>query len=465
MINSISKRQFDAYCYVRQPIIRALSKEVAWFEAADLKLLALIVFDKVDRDFGSVILGRDSRNLFRCIESPMKFFSTKDAAIEDLKKAIVKYVDDGQNFYPQGDESEPAFDIFKPVVDDSRMHDYYKILTNEPCFEAARNLIQEIAYSFVDVDGNYIQQFQCDGFDARLWEMFLYVYLYNCDFEFNTDHSAPDYYINKYGQECFIEAVTVGPNSELDAPNATTAEEIIELSKNYLPIKFGSALFSKLNKSPPYWEKEHVKGKPLIFAVHDYHLRADGQYLGSMTWSRAGLVHYLYGLRDEVEIGDDGSIKPVFLAPCVKPTVKVTKTKKHVFKHKEIPSNFFQLPDSENISAVMFSNAATITTFNRMGKLAGLGSKKFNMIRSGVKANPKKTSQAIPFVSSVNDSDYEEAWGDSIIMYHNPNAINPVNPDLFPDISHVTYDHLSGTFFSIQNPNEVMSSTTIVVDA
>lgn len=35
MLKEITKKQFDAYCYVRQPLIRAYAKEVAWFEAKD----------------------------------------------------------------------------------------------------------------------------------------------------------------------------------------------------------------------------------------------------------------------------------------------------------------------------------------------------------------------------------------------------------------------------------------------
>ena len=35
----------------------------------------------------------------------------------------------------------------------------------------------------------------------------------------------------------------------------------------------------------------------------------------------------------------------------------------------------FNQPDSEHVSAILFSNAATITKFNRMGKLAGMGGK------------------------------------------------------------------------------------------
>lgn len=463
MLKKITKKQFDAYCYSRQPLVRIYSKEVAWFEAAERKLLAFIVFDRTDADFGHIILGRDSRRLFRCISISKNFFPTLEKAYVDLENAIIPFIEDGQNFYVQGDESEPPYEIFNPVVTQNKQHPYFKVLVNEARFEAARNLIKEIAYSFVDVDGNYIQQFQSDGFDARLWELYLYVYLYNAGFEFNRNFSSPDYCINKFGYECFIEAVTVGPNPNFDVTNAVEARDIIELSKDYLPIKYGSALYSKLSKNPPYWDLEHVKGKPFILAIHDYHKAAEVNLPGSMTWTRAGLSNYLYGIRDEVEIGPDGRVRPVFLAPYAIPTVKMVKTEQHTYKHKTIPSNFFKQPNAENISAVLYSNAATITTFNRMGKLAGLGSKDIKMIRQGMRANPDPSLFPIPFATNVDDPDYEEAWGDSIVMYHNPNALYPIDPDAFPDISHVTYDEDLDEFLSIPNPNEIFTSVTIVV--
>jgi hypothetical protein len=43
---------------------------------------------------------------------------------------------------------------------------------------------------------------------------------------------------------------------------------------------------------------------------------------------------------------------------------------------KVIPSGFFDLPGPENVSAVLFSNSGTISKFNRMGVVAGFGSRR-----------------------------------------------------------------------------------------
>ena len=63
----ISSRRFDALCYVRAPYMAMMASEVRHYETSDKSNLALVVFDKTDRDFGYLILGRDERKIFRCI--------------------------------------------------------------------------------------------------------------------------------------------------------------------------------------------------------------------------------------------------------------------------------------------------------------------------------------------------------------------------------------------------------------
>jgi len=445
----ITQTQFDAYCYARQPLVRAMSKEVAWFEAGDRKLLAAIILDQIDSDYGHILLGRDSRRMFRCISVSSEFFKTVEEAEKFLESEIKAYVDDANELYPQGDEKHAPNEILEPVVEEDKLHPYFKVLINEPRFEAARNLIKEVVYSYVDPDGHYIKEFQTQGFDARIWELFLYVYLYDAGFEFIHGHAAPDYHISFYGNECCIEAVTVnaGQNPERpDAEQPETREEILALTDNYLPIKFGSSLYSKLKKR--YWEKEHVTGKPLIIAIHDFHMP------GSMGWSRTALSEYLYGRRIRL-VEDDGNKK------VVNETIE-----KHSWEGKEIPSHFFNLPDSENISAVLFTNAATITKFNRMGKLAGLGSKDVHLIRAGYLFDPDPDAlEPIQFSHDVDSPEYEETWSDSLMMFHNPKALNPVNLEWFGTISHTWVDEETGEFRGYHQPYDVLSSVTLTLSS
>lgn len=445
-MRKITKRQFDAYCYSRQPMIRVIADEISWFEAFDKKILAAIVFDKTDSDFGYVILGRDARRMFRCIEVCAKFYLTPEEAESSLARSIKKYENDGQELYPQGDEEEAPSEIFEPVVECDKLHPYFHVLISEPRFEAARSLIREMIYSYKDPDGHYIKEFQTKGFDARLWELYLYAYLYDEGFEFVVGNPSPDFHLNRFGEECLIEAVTVNPGQNPKRPDPSppqNTDEILELMDGYLPMKYGSPLYSKLQKK--YWNMSHVRGKPLVFAIHDYHMR------GSMTWSRAALMDYLYGVRSRLVQDENGNDMAL-----------VEPIEQHVWKDKVIPSNFFSQPSAENVSAVLFSNAATITKFNRMGKLAGLGSKDVRMIRTGILFNPDPMAlRPTEFAVDVDDPEYEESWSDSIVMYHNPNALVPIDPNLFPSITQVWYDEAESSFHGFYQPYDVLASITI----
>lgn len=96
----------------------------------------------------------------------------------------------------------------------------------------------------------------------------------------------------------------------------------MEKLENYMPIKFGSSLYSKLTKNR-YWDLEHVKGNPLVFAIADFH------EANSMVWSHSALWQYLYGMRYEHIQTEDGSYH---IAP--------TKILTHKLDAKEIPSGF-----------------------------------------------------------------------------------------------------------------------------
>lgn len=425
-----------------------MSHEVAWFEAGDRKLLAVIIQDVTDGDYGYVILGRDARKMFRAIRLCSEFSPTIDEAAARLSMDIGGFLNDGQELYPQGDERRLPNEILMPQVPEGKLHPHFIVLAREPRHEAARNLIKEIAYSFTDPDGHYIREFQTQGFDARLWELYLYIYFHTAGFELIRGKPSPDFHLSYFGEECFVEAVTVNPtqNAGVQLQSPETHAEVLALTDDYLPIKFGSALYSKLQQR--YWEKEHVAGKPLIIAIHDFHMP------GSMMWSRTALAEYLYGIRTRLEQRGERDV-----AVC-------EPIERHVWQGKEIPSNFFSLPDAENISGVLFSNAATITKFNRMGKLAGLGSKDVVMLRQGFAFDPHPSAlRPLWFMKNVDDANYEESWSDSLMLYHNPRAKYPVDPRWFGDISHMTYDLESREFRGTARPFDVLASATITLSS
>jgi len=446
-IREITKRQFDSYCYIRQAHLRWFANELLWFDVFSKKLLAIVFQDRCDGDYGFVILGRDGSKIFRCLDLSEEFYQTSDDAKFAFFTYVEKYRNDGKTIYPEIGGNAPPNEILEPCMLQEKLHRYFRVLTEENRFEAARNLIKEIAYTFKDVDGNYIKDFQTTGFDGRLWELYLYVYFHTAGFEILRNYNAPDYHLKYFDSELFVEATTVNPTQGtniLIKPQETDAE-IRALSRDYMPIKFGSALYSKIQKN--YHRLPHVQGKPLLFAIHDFHMP------GAMTWSSTALVDYLYGIRHYLKIDENGAKVPI-----------AEKIDSHNYQGKSIPSNFFAQPGSEYISGVLFSNAATITKFNRMGKLAGMGSNEIKMLRIGTLFNPDPQAyDPIPFTVDVDSPEYEESWSDSLVLYHNPRALCPIDPDFFSDISQFWWDEANG-LVGLPLPYEVLSSMTMTIN-
>lgn len=439
----LTRIQFDAYCYCRMPLARFTAEEIEWYSLFNNKLLAAIIRDTTDGDFNFVILGRDARKLFRSIDLGHEFYPTPSQARESLAIYLgVQYSGNVKDIYPQGDEKKQTLNLFQEVIPSDKQHEMYKVLRNEHRFEGARNLISEIANSFVDNDGHYEREFQSINFHSRLWELYLHIYFHNAGLLIENNHASPDFELNHFGDKIFVEAVTVNPSENAnrpDLPPPTKESEIDSHLNDFMPIKFGSSLYSKIKKQ--YWLEDHVKGHPFILAIHDYHNN------NAMTWSRTALSEYIYGIRTRIVEG-----KAV-----------VTKIDSHKWMDKEIASGLFYQEGCENISAILFSNQATIPKFNRMGKLAGLGCADIKMIRTGFLYNPDPEAlQPIPFSKDLDDLDYEESWSDGLIMFHNPLAKTPVDPNMFQDISHIFYSEEHG-FTGHHQPYDVLGSITIVM--
>ena len=395
-----------------------VATEVEWYADAAENMLGAILLDHTDDDWNYVLLGRDERGLFRWIHGEVSFDSI-DGARSALHLRIDEFARRGDIVFPQGDANRKKNEIFRQVVSDRRLHPFFVSLRDHEGFTPAKGIIQEVAYAFVDLDGNFIQQFQSDGFNSRLWELFMFAYLHEELFVIGDNTAFPDYECINGNSPIYIECVTVNPSPGFDIDwSPSTPAQIQMLQEDYLPIKFGSSLFSKLQKR--YWLEPHVARKPLIFAIHDFH-KDD-----SMVWSGTALMTYLYGKQWKAMFDGSGRLTTV---------ARVVDS--HKWKDKTIPSGFFRQPDAENVSTVLFSNSATLSKFNRMGKLAGFGSPRVHLRRFGARYNHEPhATEPVMFEVDVTPGAYSETWGQGLAMYHNPNAKHPVEPELFPGIAH-----------------------------
>ncbi|MEO6751660.1 MAG: hypothetical protein ABIP85_07765 [Chthoniobacteraceae bacterium] len=414
---AITKERFDALCRVKLPSLDYLVNEVEWFSDDDERVLGIVLLDNTDQDWSWMVLGRDEAGLFRAIDLGVSI-ATREEAKKLLMVKLLEHSATGESVFPQGDVERDSMDLFKSATSAASLHENYRILASGIHHSSARKMLSEIARAFVDVDGNFLKDFQTTGFNARLWELYLHAFLYEQRFDITREFDRPDFCTVKGDFPVGIEAVTVNPTAGEKFPNPENETELKALRENFMPIKFGSALFSKLKKR--YWDLPHMRGMPFVLAIHDF----CGN--DSMTWSAPAIEDYLFGLRASWRKDENGKLH-----------ITENKITEHRWGNKTIPSGFFNQPGAEHISAVLFSNSATLSKFNRMGKLAGFGSPEVKMIRVGVKHNfDPNATEPIPFRVEVEPGKYSERWTEGVRVFHNSLALLPIPPGVFEQCAH-----------------------------
>ncbi len=422
-MHDISRVRFEALgAYCRQPQALLHGEEVRWLESHEETLLIVVIRDREDNDYAAMLFGRDVKERYRWLQMT-SFFQTIDAALAATPALIEEIMSDFKSERVQGDEKGKPVDFFTSMVPEGKLNpDFVKICSLEG-YSPAVELIKPMMRWYEDADGNFIEQFQTTGFDTRLWELYLFATLIEAGYIFEKTFPMPDFCAKNAFAEICIEATTVNPSRNqkgemVPPPPLDTKEQLEDFQKQYMPIRFAGPLTAKLAKK--YWQKENVQGRPLLFAIQDFHAPR------SMMMSRTALPIYLYGMNWEWSKGASGNL-----------VITPKKIDQHVWGMKKIQSGFFYLPDAENISAVIANASATVSKFNRMGVVAGFGSKRVRLVRKGTAKNPDPNSEKpIEFVHEVNSCDYTETWMEGMDVYHNPNAKYPLDPSLLPGAAH-----------------------------
>jgi hypothetical protein len=346
-------------------------------------------------------------------------YSTPDAALGRLSVAMRAC--DPPEPLPPGVRRRPH--LLKPGPRGTSPE--FHLLTTTISHLPALMAIGECYLALPKPDANFVSDFQTSNFAPRLFEL----YLFNCFREqglnVRQDHASPDFLIEKEGNKCWIEAVTA--NSEL--PRAGGIGKWVHAPKDRIErltgnpaARFAKTLRGKLQRN--YHELDHVKGHPFALAIADFH------DFGSMVWSREALPTYLYGLRADVT--GDGADRRAIGVPIA------NLTGQH-----SIPAGLFRAPDFAHLSAVIFSNSATLAKFNRMGFLAGWRPPGLTMIRRGILFDRTPGAlNPIDFNLAVDSAEYQalwpwgEAWCQELEVFHNPLATHPIPFDLIPGATH-----------------------------
>ena len=304
-----------------------------------------------------------------------------------------------------------------PDISDDKLHWAFKHVIANRKYAPARDKLREVWEEFPNPDAHFVSQFQTTGFDARIWELALAAVGQFGPYTVSRPREAPDFLFERDGIDVWVEATTANPSATRTPDIEDSADELgakFHELNDVVPIRLGSSLYSKLTKA--YWNQAHVAGQPFVIAIEDFGAE------GPIRTSDASLFRYLYGMEHRVVSIPGDAVK-----------IEAVKVASHKHGNKEIPSGFFDLPDAENVSAVIFSNEGTLMKFNRMGfsrdRHHGV-----RMVRIGLKLNFDPAATA-PQAFGYLVGDFEEEWEHGMNVYHNPNATHPIPVGFFEGFS------------------------------
>ncbi|WP_176538939.1 hypothetical protein [Rhizobium sp. J15] len=276
-------------------------------------------------------------------------------------------------------------------------------------------------------DRNWVSDCQTTNFHTRIWEAQLLASLREQGLLVEQRFESPDFRIESgIGGEAWIEAVTANapvPYNHVNAPFAEIPTDREEIFFGSAALRFAKTIGNKLARR--YDQLPHVIGKPFILAVADFHAS------GSMMWSREGLIGYLQGSGATVaEIEGSLQAVPMPAGTLLGPT--------------QFPAGLFANDRHAELSAVIFSNACSISKLNRVPISAAGAPPDYRYTRLGEFFDRAPGAlEGIPFCMDITSNAYRnlwphryEPWTAEIEIFHNPYARYPVRFELLPEAQH-----------------------------
>lgn len=433
MLVGLHRRRFDALAaYTRNPTILMFIEEVDWYATADERLLGVITRDRQDGDFGWVVLARDDRRRYVGVD--------QDASLETFETSRNRLSAAMARHYGGAEEgvSAAAVDFFAPVSKPERRNRIFATLEEER-YSAARGVIEAMMRYHQDADGNFVEQFQTTGFDARLWELYLHAAFVEAGYA-RVPGLIPDLLLQGPPGRLGVEATTLNPSLKGGLAWPKDEAEALIYFREYLPIRIARALKAKLYHKTRYWTAPGMADTPFVIALQDFHAPA------SMSLLTPTVTEYVFGVRHSHADG--------------------VRTIEWIREHRlgELcePSFFFGLPEAENVSAVLINPLGTLNKFNRMGVLAGFGSPRIRIQRHGLRRAELDGDgvPARPFEKRVDAPGYAESWMEGAVVLHNPGARAPLHPDLIPGADH-EFLGPDGAIMSLMPEFQPYTSTSI----
>lgn len=458
----VSPTRFNIFAIgTRLSRTRYAVEEISYWADYEERVLGVVFRDTTDDDFGWILLARDRLGRFRCVDLAVSLRSPEYATV-GIRQRIAKAIGDDQiaALGREDDKTNYATNLLDVPLgtDPKTLHPHFRVLLKDPSRAPARAIFKEIGPWLTPSDPHFVSEFQFRQFDQRLWEIYLWSALREVGFDI-TQPEAPDFLCRAPGIEFTVEASTVAPSTSgalAIHPDPKTPEEMRAFLNDYMPMKFGSTLTSKLNKKnaagQSYWERGATAGKPFVLAIADFH-KSGGvgeREAGSMSYTHSAIWPYRYGRRVDWELLDGTLV------------IRGVPVENFTYNGKRVSAGFFDLPGAENVSAVLFSNAGTLAKFDRIGVAAGFKSPGYRYFRVGVRLDPDPSAaHGRPFSEEVMPEGYSEGWADELQLFHNPRAKHALRKEAFTGITQHFIEDGQHVSYSYGRP--VLSSQTLIL--
>ena len=328
-------------------------------------------------------------------------------------------------------------------------------LLSRPSHHVAAWLLNQTYLALPDPDDNWASDCQTSNFHTRLWEAQLLASFREQGMLVSQPHASPDFRVqNRSGDEAWIEAVTANPPTAYDHVGAAPTFAPDDPDQQYLgpaAERFAKTLGSKLQRR--YDQYPHVAGKPFAIALADFHAP------GSMVWSRTALFGYLYGARIE-------------LTRASGKRIPVIHRETHLLGQSRFPAGLFADAQHQELSALVFSNACSISKFNRVGVSAGATVEDYRHVRIGTFFDPTPGAlDPTPFCLDITSNEYRclwphgyEPWSAELEVFHNPYARLPLPRSILPEATH-WFERNGETVSESPYETSILSSRTLVLNA
>jgi hypothetical protein len=121
----ISQLRFDSLAgYSRSPTMALVTRDLAWYEEADEKILGAVALDLPDQDY---VIGRDAKGRFRAVWLECNV-NSQARATALLKEKLAEFAKAPPEEFHQGDEVGKPVDFFTPIVPADRQHKVFSTL-------------------------------------------------------------------------------------------------------------------------------------------------------------------------------------------------------------------------------------------------------------------------------------------------------------------------------------------------